>query len=128
MEAKEVKGKLSKTQIEDLADEIYQLLKKHDMWSDTFIYFNGCRIGNKDAEGHYHYNGKVYMEPDMDPRTYFEYVNPDHILSMSFEGPVYHMLNYDEYPSVRKKFDAIFKKYGLYYELGNAWNLSCYYI
>ena len=69
----------------------------------------------------------MYLEHDMDPGDYFEYVNPEHILSMSFEGPIYHMFNYGEYKPVLKKFNELLEKYGLYYELGNAWNLTCYY-
>lgn len=122
-----IKKPLTEDNIEDLADKIYQLFKKNDLWSDTFIYFNGKRIGNKSPDGHYHYDGSVFVEEDMDPKKYFEFVNPEHILSMSFEGPVYHMFNYGEYKSVKKKFDALLTKFGLYYELGDAWNLSCYY-
>ena len=44
------------------------------------------------------------------------------------EGPVCEMLYYDEYPAIRKGFDKIFEKYGLYYEFGHHWNFSCYYI
>lgn len=127
MGAHKITKPLTKEQIEDLADSIYKLFAKNQMWSDTFIYFNGCRIGNKDPAGNYHYDGTVYLEEDKDPRDYFEYVNPDHILSMSFEGPVYHMFNYGHDKPVLKKFRALLERYGLYYELGNAWNLSCYY-
>lgn len=67
-------------------------------------------------------------EENQNPRTYFEYVNPDHILSMSFEGPVCEMLYYGILPSVRREFDKIFERYGLYYEFGHHWNFSCYYI
>ena len=80
--------------------------------------------------GRYFYNDRehLFVEENIEPQTYFEYVNPDHILSMSFEGPVCEMLYYGEYPSIRRKFDAIFEKYGLYYEFGHHWNFSCYYI
>ena len=46
--------------------------------------------------GKYYYNDREHLieEENQNPRTYFEYVNPDHILSMSFEGPVCEMLYY----------------------------------
>ena len=68
------------------------------------------------------------MKENEDPKMYFEHVNPDHILSMSFEGLVCEMLYYCMYTEIRKKFDAIFEWYGLYYEFGHHWNFSCYYI
>lgn len=125
--AQKIKTPLTKEQIEELADNIYTLFKENGIWSDTFIYFNGQRLGNKSPDGHYHYDGSAFIEKDMDPRKYFEYVNPSHILSMSFEGPAYEMFNHGEYSSVLQKFDKLLDKYGLYYELGNAWNLTCYY-
>ncbi len=126
--ARRITKPLTEAQIEELADRIYQLLKKNDLWADTFIYFNGKRLGNKSPDGHYHYDGSAFLEENMNPRDYFEYVNSDHILSMSFEGPVYHMFNYGEYKTVDKKFNALLERYGLYYEIGNTWNLTCYYI
>lgn len=119
---------LTEKQIAELANSIYELFKKNEMWADTFIYFNGKRLGNKSPDGKYHYDGSAYLEEDEDPRDYFEYVNPDHILSMSFEGPVCHMFNYEENQTVLEEFNALLKKYGLYYELGHSWNLSCYYV
>lgn len=127
MSEKKVSKPLKKEQIDELADKIYQLFKKNDMWMDSRIYFNGGCIDNKDEDGHYHYDGSVYYHPNMNPRDYFDYVNPDHILSMSFEGPIYHMFNYNEYRPVLRKFNSLLARYGLCYELGNAWNLSCYY-
>lgn len=61
---------------------------------------------------------------DIDPRRYFEYA--DGCLSMSFEGAFYSIMNNDSSYKLEEEFSAILLKYGLYYELGNAWNLSCF--
>lgn len=116
---------LAKEQIEELADKIYQLFRKQEMWGDVHIYFNGSCLNNIDHDGNYHYDGSAYLHENMKPE--FEYVNPDHVLSMSFEGPVYHMFEYGAYKPVYRRFTTLLARYGLYYELGNAWNLSCYY-
>lgn len=97
--------KLTEDQIEKLAVEIREFLLEHGMWQDVDIYFNHKRFGCKDPEtGRYFYNDRehLFVEEDIEPQTYFEYVNPDHILSMSFEGPVCEMLYYCEYPAIRK--------------------------
>lgn len=123
--------RLTEKQIEELAVEIREFLLEHEMWQDVDIYFNHKRFGCKDPEtGRYFYNDRehLFVEEDIEPQTYFEYVNPDHILSMSFEGPVCEMLYYETLPAIKEKFDAIFERYGLYYEFGNCWNFSCYYI
>ena len=123
--------KLTPEQIENLAVEIREFLLEHELWVDVDIYFNGKCFSTHDKEsGKFYYNDRknLIVQENEDPRTYFEYVNPDHILSMSFDGVVCEMLYYGILQSVRRKFDAIFEKYGLYYEFGHHWNFSCYYI
>ena len=122
---------LTEQQIEQMAVEIREFLLEHEMWQDTDIYFNGKKFTSHDPkDGRYYYNdrGHLIVEENQDPRTYFEYVADDHILSMSFEGPAYHMINGYGYGGLVEKFSKIFEKYGVYYEQGNAWNFSCYYV
>jgi hypothetical protein len=44
---------------------------------------------------------------------------------MSFEGGLYDCINYGN-GGVYDKLQNIFDNYGLYFELGNAWNLTAY--
>lgn len=85
--------------------------------------------GSQPETKKYYYNDpeKLFVEDNQNPRDYFEYVADDHILSMSFEGPVYHMINGYAYGGLVRRFHKIFEKYGVYYEQGDAWNLTCYY-
>ena len=111
-----------------LAKEIIDWLLKKEIFDDTFIYVNGRRYGTYDGDGHYNYGtnswDNVYVEDDKDPKNYFEYAGK--ILSMSFEGPLYDLLNYGfEWNShAEDELREIFHKYGYYFELGNAWNLT----
>lgn len=120
--------KPTKAQIEKLAKEIRQFLLDRDMWIDTRIYFGGKAFATDDGQGHYYYNDPdhlVVLENE-DPRRYTKYAGD--ILTMTFEGPLYEALNYGGYGDnpwqVEEELTAIFRKYGLYYELGNAWNLT----
>lgn len=117
------------TENRKLANEIREWLLRHDMWVDTTIYFDGVAYSTSDKH-HFYYNDREHLIElkDQDPKEYFEYVNPDHILSMSFEGPLYDVLNgyCDGWIKLENEFRNIFRKYGLYFELGNAWNLSCF--
>lgn len=112
--------RLTEERIEKMAVEIRAFLLEHGIWQDTDIYFNGKRFTTRDPE-------KLFVEDNQNPRDYFEYVADDHILSMSFEGPVYHMINGYAYGGLVRRFHKIFEKYGVYYEQGDAWNLTCYY-
>ena len=122
---------LTKKQREELATEIFNWLVDHELWIDTHIYFNGKRWGtsNKDNTD-FCYNERRYFEEEAEPKDYFEYVREPNILSMSFEGALYDVLNGYVYGWVKleEEFSKILEKYGLFYELGNAWNLSCYEI
>jgi hypothetical protein len=71
----------------------------------------------------YNYIPKWETTEDVNPHDYFEYCAYDHILSMSFEGPLHDVLNYT-FGRKEEEFSAIFNKWGLYYEFGNSWNLS----
>ena len=118
-------NKITKTDIERLANEIIAFLEANDIASDVSIYYNGNVVRSKteykgDGECSY-----IWVKTEnVDPHKYFEYAAYDHILSMSFEGGLYDVLNYS---GGRKmdKFMRILEKYGLYYELGNSWNLTC---
>lgn len=120
--------KLTTKQLHDLAVDIIEWLQKHDMFTDINIYVNGLKYSDDELLSDLTEKTKLgyyYVFYDYNPEQYFEYCNPD-TLTMSFEGPLYDMLNYscgDE----EEDFKDIFRKYGLYYELGNSWNLSAYF-
>lgn len=116
---------LTKTNIEELAQEIIAFLEKHELANGVSIYFNNKVIRDRgEYDNDYNYIPKWETTEDVSPHNYFEYCAYDHILSMSFEGPLYEAIN--EYGC--SGLEEIFHKYGLYYELGNMWNLSAYLI
>lgn len=108
-----------------LAKEIYDFLLKHEMWMDISIYFNGiCWSTSNRGINEFRYNGEPFVFP-ANPKDYFDYVGP--ILSMSFEGAFYEVMNgyLGSYGyKFEEEFRAMLSKYGCYYELGNEWNLS----
>lgn len=113
-----------------LAIDIYEWCKKHNLWGDNTIYFDGIAWSNSPewggvkgrevAEGLYEYK-------DKNPRDYFEYANSE-TLSMSFEGSLNYILNgyIPGWVKLEDQFQKLFKKHGLYYEMGHAWNLAAY--
>lgn len=116
--------------LESLAQEIYQWLLSHEMWIDTSIYYDGKRMSTSRKTGdkwEFRYNGEPFIEEGMDPRNYFDYVAKNHIVSMSFEGPLCHLLAYGVGgEKLRNEFHAIFDRRALYFELGDHWNLTVY--
>ena len=118
--------------MELLATDIYNWCVKKNLWGDNCIYFNGKAWASWDtwhgvkgkqiAENLYEYMNK-------NPKDYFEYANPN-ALSMSFEGPLYHVLNayVRGWIKLEKEFSDLFKTYDMYYEMGHSWNLSAYEI
>lgn len=115
---------------ERLAKAIRKWLLDREMWIDTTIYFNGKAFSTNDRHDNFYYNDPEHLIvlEDQDPRDYFEYVNEPHILSMSFEGPLYEVLNGYCYGWVElyDSFTELLEKYGVLFELGDAWNLSCF--
>ena len=113
-----------------LAIDIYKWCKKNNLWGDNTIYFDNkawsssptwdLDAGKKIKEDLYEYENKKSTD-------YFEYGN-DKTLSMSFEGPLYHVLNGYVGGWVKRESELmeLFEKYGYYFEYGHAWNLSAY--
>jgi len=116
--------RLTKENIEELVRRIEAFLEAHELLSDVCIYFNNKR---RAWIWRYMEDKCVVTEKDnVNPLDYFEYVNTEHILSMSFEGALYNVLNGYESVTLIDEFQNIFEEFDLYYELGDAWNLSCY--
>ena len=117
--------KLTKANIEQLANEIMQFLDKHEMQDAVCIYFNNKRIRSKSNWDGENLTYQWIEESNIDPHNYFEYAAYGHILSMSFEGSLYDCLNYS-FGRREEQFRKLFDKYNLYFELGNFWNLTAY--
>lgn len=121
---------MGEKKIEELAGKILNWLIENELWSDCRIYFNGKAYATDNGLGGYKrelLQDGVYVLYDIKPKDYFEYAGD--ILSMSFEGDLYEVFNgvYGEFgSSLENEFSMILEEYGLYYELGNAWNLSVY--
>lgn len=117
--------------LENLAWEIQKWLLSHDMWMDVAIYYDGKCMStshrNADGKWEFRYNGEPFIEEGKDPRDYFDYVANPHILSMSFEGSLCHLLSYGVGGAkLEREFYDIFRRHGLRCELGDHWNLTCY--
>lgn len=110
--------------MEKLRQEIVELCNELEV-SDYIIYCNGKRYMYR---GYSDYDNQPTIQ-DADVESYLEYCNPD-TLSMAFEGELHSIFTYSwNIPyceRVIEKFRKLFAKYGLYYELGNSWNLSLY--
>ena len=110
--------RIAKKQKEKLAYEILELLKRYDLTGDVRIYFNNrCLTGD----------GAVLE--DIKGSDYFKYAT-DKTISMSFEGDLCEVLNYyhrELSEKVTSEFRALLDAYGLYYELGEHWNLGTYF-
>ncbi len=116
---------LTKANIEQLVDEITAFLEKHHMEDGVCIYFNNKRIVSEGFFDGENLTYKWIQEENIDPHDYFEYAAYNHILSMSFEGTLYDLINYSG-GKLAVEFEQIFSTYLLYTELGNAWNLTAY--
>jgi len=124
---------MTKEQIEALRDDIIAYLTKGlNEWLalDCRIYALGHAWEFRNSEPALNIEKKFIDIGEKNPRDFFDYVpekDEDHILSMSFEGGLYEVLNgYLESAKEYSEFNAIFEKHGVWYELGNAWNLTCY--
>lgn len=136
--------KLTPENIKTMAEDLLRYLIDLDLDMYVRIYFNfkdghGTAIQSSPPFSSCDYQcitqvkGKnsyrYYILNDINPQDYFKYNG--NYLSMSFEGPLYHILNYTAYREsrmerVNRQLNNYFSHYGLYMELGDAWNASVY--
>lgn len=121
--------KLTATQRENLAIEIIKYLVKRDLFYDICIYINNQRwsTNKKDNATEKRISDKttVYVENNIDVLDYIVYGNPETI-TVSFEGPLYHEINYGSAKAVTD-INKILDKYGMYLEQGYAWTFAAYF-
>lgn len=114
-----------------LAIDIYEWCKKHDLWGDNTIYFDGKAWSNSETwrgEKGKKIADDLYEYEDKNPRDYFE--GGSSLCSLSFEGPLNHMINGYTRKSIvlYDQFLRLFNRYGLYFEMYNSWNGNSYEI
>lgn len=98
-----------------LADCIKDLLCKYKLFEGTRIYFNNKCIDSKKG-----------LLTNINPQDYIERADKNTI-SMSFEGELYDILNYNERnEKFLIEFDELLKTNGYLYILGESWNLNLY--
>lgn len=126
---------MANNNIDALANDIIYWCVDHGITDDWAVYACGNAVttwdtwhgeAGKKVELNQVFNEPmVYWYGDKNPLDYFEYANPETV-SMSFEGMLYEIVNDFgmEFPELWESFNKIFEKYGYYYELGNAWNLT----
>lgn len=119
-----------KNKMELLAKDIYKWCIKKNLWGDNCLYFDGKAWASWDewnGEKGKQIEDRLYEYENKNPKDYFEYANPE-TLSMSFEGPLYMVLNayVSGWVKLESQFVKLFEKYDLYYEMGHAWNLAAF--
>lgn len=117
--------------MELLAMDIYRWCMKKDLWGDNIIYFNGKALSSSSewsgVKGK-QIGDRLYEYENKNPRDYFP--DGESVLAMSFEGSLYHVLNGNVpgWSKLERGFYKLFDKYGLVFEMYNAWNGNAYTI
>ena len=104
-----------KFKMNELVREVVRFLRENGLATDVYLYCNNKRINCETLE----------IKENVFPGDYMKYYAKKHIFSMTFEGVFYELINYTGGKKL-DEFEKLLTKYGLYYELGNAWNLSVY--
>jgi hypothetical protein len=98
---------------EDLVNDIVSFCKKWGLWKDTTVYTGGKRYTDFDATKCDVFRSHTFVvvseEPHSEKWTVFS--NPDHLLDMTFEGPLSMLLRHGEYEVEVCDLSDVAKKY-----------------
>lgn len=120
--------------LDRLRDDLIDYLVRRDLFDDVIIYEGGKRylssgygcVSGLEPAQHVTRKGtevELWVETAR-ASEYLEFANDD-TLSMAFEGPLYDAMNYGN-GAVESDLQRIFERYALYFEMGDAWNLTAY--
>lgn len=126
---------MSKAQNQKLMEDIIDYLEAHELFEDVNIYTNDHRYSSDKpriadssvTELTTSKGNKYYDYGKWNVASQVEYNNPDSV-TMTFEGVLYDVINYDDEETVMTKLEQIGKKYGVHPELGYQWSLAFYNI
>lgn len=131
---KKITEQSSNEEKETLVKDLIKWLVNHNMFSDINIYCNNKCWKSDNHKPHSNMtairdnsiypDGVIYVYDNINVKQYIEYANPK-LITMSFEGPLYHALNYGNW-KLEQELNDFFAARGLYFELGYAWPLSLY--
>ena len=118
--------------MEQLAKDLIDYFVKLGVFSDICIYVNSQAFKSNKycdetdlSEAKTDTGNKYYIRKNVDIKKQLEYSNPDTV-SIVFEGPLYHLINYDDYDFIAKLTKKFLTKYNLYFEQGYAWSMTAY--
>ena len=110
-----------------LALKIFAIMEEYGINPDCNIYAAGKRFSmDRDDRGAYK---PVQIEDNVSPYEYTEYCRVLNILLMTFDGEVYEAFNYDGGDRLYEfchDVEELLREHGLFYELGEPFNLSVY--
>lgn len=113
-----------------LAEKMIDFFAKNEMWDAVNILVDNqmwqSDKSSKATEEKTTKKGtKYYVVPDIDIESHLEGSNPKTI-NITFEGPLYHKINYDDYDYIFKLTEKFLKPYGLYFEQYHAWSMAAF--
>ena len=116
------------TENERFRDELMDYINSLGAWSGICLYCNGRAYTSDRPQAPFKdmhtQNGTPYYDiGECSVREQMEHCNPNSI-SMVFEGPFYDMVNRQQ--DIEDRLNGIGHKYGVYFELGHAWDLAFY--
>ena len=120
--------------MEELAMKIIDYLSKKKLFDTVWIYANDKRFCSDEPLGSHPFakketaKGTVYFEQkNISVKEYLSDADRN-TLSIAFEGPLYNVINYHDFEFLSKmaKKLKIEEKFGLHFELGDAWNATLY--
>ncbi len=113
-----------------VATKLVDYLSEHELFEEVRIYADGelyssektarDQTPSKTPKGN-----TYYMTPNVDMCEYVETADSKTI-AMTFEGPLYDLINYEDYDFVYKLTQMFVAQYGLYFEMINAFTLAAY--
>ena len=113
-----------------VATKLVDYLSEHELFDEVRIYADGKLYSSEkttqdQASSKTPKGNTYYMTPNIDMCEYVKTADSKTI-AMTFEGPLYDLINYEDYGFVYKLTQMFVAQYGLYFEMVNTFTLAAY--
>jgi len=117
-------SKLTSKDKQKIVAGLIEVLKKHEVGDSVYFYFDDKRVW-VDRN-----TGKLVERNGFNPKDYFEWFNEKTVTLAFDDSPLFDLINYEMdyelFETMAVDIQQVVTPYGLYWDLGNDWNLSFY--
>ena len=116
--------------MQSVAIKLIDFLSSKELFSNVQIYagnkrFSSEKLNSDQIQKRTKNNNVYYIDNDINITEYIENADPKTI-GLTFEGPLYELINYEDYDFIYTLTEKFISEYKLYFDMINSFSIAAY--